>query len=87
MVAPLFVTLVSFVFLTFEALDCVSDGSAFLFGLTFLIGSLFFSLVGLFEIGVSVHEQVNHDVPLLVAAEFAAKLEDFLSEEPEAEGN
>ncbi len=87
MVAPLFVTLISFVFFTFEALNGISDGGTFLLGLALLFSSLIFGLVGLLGIGVSVHEQVNHDVPLGVAGEFAAKLEDLLSEEVEAESN
>lgn len=40
-----------------------------------------------FDVGVSVHEQVNHNVPLGVTGDISAELEGFAGEQPEAVGN
>jgi len=41
----------------------------------------------LLGLGVSVHKEIDHDVPLLIAGDITTELEDLAGEEPEAVGD
>jgi len=76
------------IILAFVGLHGVGDGSEIITGLgIFSVYLSFFSSGGLLGIWVSVHEEINHDVPLLVAGDFTTELKGLASEEPEAVGN
>jgi len=73
----------------FEALHGVGNGSVLGLSLSLTLLSFTFFAVGLdlLGVGVSEHEQVNHDVPRLIAGDVALELEGLTSEEPEHVGN
>lgn len=69
---------------SFKGLHCVGNSSVFLSILTFLdifIRNLFYSLFGLW---ISVHKEINDDIPRLIAWNITSELKDLTSEEPEA---
>merc|ERR1712039_29626 len=57
-----------------------------LFGLI-LVAAIFASVFDLLGLGVSVHEEINHDIPFLVTGDLVAEHEGLTGEEPEHVGN
>jgi hypothetical protein len=72
---------------TLESLHGVGDGG--LLGLSLIVGGNVFLVHGdgLLGLGVSVHEEIDHDGPFLVAGNITTELEDLAGEEPEAVGD
>jgi len=87
--APLLFTLfLVLIIVIIETLHGVGDGLGLL-GLG-LIGNLslfFVEIYLLLGLGVSVHEEIDDDVPILVTGDLTAELEDFAGHKPEAVGN
>ena len=68
----------------FEGLHGVGNSGVFLSILAFLDILIMDFSDGLLGLWVSVHEEINDDIPRLVAGDIASELEDLTSEEPEA---
>jgi len=91
--APLLVVFfsraISFTFFSvFVLLESVSNALSILFLLVFF-GDFVLSSFGfdLLALGVSVHEEIDHNVPLFIARNFTSELENFTGHEPEHVGN
>jgi hypothetical protein len=68
----------------FEGLHGVGNSGVFLSILAFLNILILDFSDGFLGLWVSVHEEINNDIPRLVAGDIASELEDLTSEEPEA---
>ena len=68
----------------FEGLHGVGNSGVFLSILAFLNILILDFSDGFLGLWVSVHEEINDDIPRLVAGDIASELEDLTSEEPEA---
>ena len=74
----------------FEFLHGVLDSGTFLTSLSSLAFLSRGSLSGnflLLVIELSVHEEVNHDIPISVSGDLTSEIEDFSAEEPEHESD
>jgi hypothetical protein len=71
----------------FEGLHGVGNSGIFLSILAFLDILIMDFSDGFLGLWVSVHEEINDDIPRLVAGDIASELENLTSEEPEAVSN
>jgi len=92
--APSLISLIVFTFLLAFGggtvlLHCVGNTGILsdLFGLILLLGGIFALGFGLLGVGVSEHEEINHDVPFALAWDFVSELKGLAGKKPEHVGN